>query len=367
MDKKTVGVFFGGRSNEREISVITGMLAVNLLRRVYRVVPVYLLPEGGMATGKFASPKDFSAHSAVRKIPVRLEGKRLVRRSGRTFAVLDCALNCCHGGMGEDGTLSALFRFHGLPSASPDTPMSAIFMDKTLSKLMAKGLGIPTLPAISVSEREWLVRDVVLARVRELGYPVVVKPARLGSSIGIRVAADETDLCDALSLAFRLDGSVLIERYLAGKRDINCAACRRDGRTVLSPLEEVFSDENILTFSEKYEPRDRSSEMPARIPEETAQRIAEMTRLLYETFGGRGVVRADFLVSGGEVYFNELNTVPGSLACYLFGRGLKGSRDFLFSLIEEAAVPETPREVLETGILESDLFSGPKVQKHRMG
>ncbi len=355
---KTVAVFFGGKSNEREISVITGMLAVNLLRNTsYRVVPVILSPVCGMMTGNVRGVEDFRKGAKTKFRPVRLEGRTLRTARGRKLADIDVALNCCHGGMGEDGTLSALLRFHGIPSASPEAPMSAVFMDKTLTKIAAKGLGIPVLEGRKVAEGEPF--EAALSLAEELGFPVVVKPAHLGSSIGIKVAKDPSELESALGLAFRLDDSALLEAYLPARRDINCAVCRRKGEIVLSPPEEVFSDEEILTFSEKYEMGARTNQLPADLPQALTEEIGGYTRTLYRAFGGKGVVRADFFVAEGRVYFNELNTVPGSLSCYLFGKSLSENRAFLCDLIEEAA-PAASKETLSTGILETDVFSGRK-------
>ncbi len=360
--QKNVAVFFGGSSNEREISVITGLLAVNLLRgSKYRVIPVYLRPEGGMTTGEYRNVSDFAKGGRGKETPVRLGEKCLLSgKRGKVFAPIDCALNCCHGGIGEDGTLSALFTYYKIVSASPEAPMSAIGMDKTLSKLMARGLGIPTVRSFTVTEKKWEARESVLKEAEAFGYPLIVKPAKLGSSIGIKVARDEGEFIAAMELAFRLDSVALVEEYLAGRRDINCAACRVGGETALSPLEEVFSGEEFLTFSEKYETHaGRHSRIPADLPAELADRIASYTRTVYEALGGRGVIRIDFLVKGEEAFFNELNTVPGSLACYLFGRSLTENRYFLISLIEEAMRnPPREKETLSSGILEKGVFAG---------
>ncbi len=361
---RTVAVFFGGNSNEREISVITGMLAVNLLRGAdLQVIPVYLPEEGGMVTGEFRGPADFRRGAKGKCIPVRL-GKGKLLRARRLPVRIDCALNCCHGGFGEDGTLAALLRFHGIPSASPEVPMSAVFMDKTLTKVAARGLGIPVVEGFSVTERAWEEREEVLKRAEALGYPLIVKPARLGSSIGIGIAEGEEEFSRALGEAFRLDTAALVERYLPQRRDINCAACRIGGRTVLSPLEEVFSHERILTFSEKYgrESAD-AGKIPADLPAPLAEEISAATELLYETFGGRGVVRADFLVSEGKAYFNELNTVPGSLSVHLFTKSLTEARAFLLSLLDEAEAPVS-KERVSSGILEGDLFGKGRGAKH---
>ena len=365
----TVAVFFGGKSNESEISVITGMLAVNLLRgSAYRVVPVYLPPEGGMAAGEFRGVEDF-AGGHVRAEPVALAGRTLVRTRGRgkkRLCTIDVALNCCHGGMGEDGTLAALLAWHGVPSASPAAAPCAVFMDKTLSKTFAAGLGIPTAPAFSVREAEWRSRRAeVFGRACSLGYPIVVKPARLGSSIGIRVARSEGEFKAALDFAFGLDGAALAERYFEHKRDINCAAFRRGGSVVLSPCEEVFSGGDVLSFREKYE-QGRGSQCPAALEGDLAERIHAYTRMLYEAFEMRGVVRADFLVADGAVYFNELNMVPGSLAGYLFGGSLTEVKNFYLALLDEALrCPPVQKRILHTGILEGGVFSGGKSCKRR--
>lgn len=372
-NQKTVGVFFGGKSNEHEISVITGMYAVNLLRTAgYKVVPVYLPRGGGMATsGHMRGVEDFRQPLRERFTPVALEGTNLVRagRRRKTVAELSCALNCCHGGMGEDGTLSALLKWNGIKSASPDTPVSALFMNKEYSQIAARGLGIPVARSFAVREEEWSgAREEVLARAEAFGYPVIVKPSELGSSIGVTVAENEGELSGALTLAFELDKGALVEEYFADKRDINCAAYRAGGQIITSPCEEVFSGEKILTFAEKYEgsPSARPSAFPADLPESVSAEIREYTERIYGSFHVRGVVRADFLISGERVYFNELNTVPGSLAGYLFGGSLTAVRKFLCALVEEClSRPEEEKTTLETGILNTGVFSGGKsCKKH---
>ena len=268
--------------------------------------------------------------------------------------------------MGEDGTLSALLAWHNIPSASPDAPVSAVFMNKRLSKIAARGMGLPVLPSLAVREGEWKIEKAkTLSKIEEMGYPVVVKPCRLGSSIGVTVAHSPEELENALALAYRLDDDALIEAYLEGKRDVNCAAFRRGETYEFSPLEEVFSEQDILTFGEKYEgePK-RASQIPADLPAPVAEKIREIMQTLCENFAFCGVVRGDFLVAGEEVYFNELNTVPGSLACYLFGKTLTESRNFLVSLVEEAAVP-LPKEVLISGILNENIFARGKGCKRR--
>jgi len=359
--QKTVAVFFGGRSNEHEISVITGMYAVNLLRGAgYRVLPVYLPREGGMAYADARGVKDFADPDFP---PAYLLGSALysVKKRKKLYDI-DCALNCCHGGAGEDGTLSALLEWNGIASASPGIVVSSVFMDKSLGKIAARGLGIPVADAVCVRSGEDAEQ-----RMRENGltFPVIVKPVTLGSSIGIRVAENAEALQEALTLAFRLDSAALVEEYFKDKRDVNCAAVRKNGRVETSECEEVFTSHEILSFEDKYESAPaKKSEMPANLPEGVAEKIRTYTKLIYETFGVRGVVRADFLVSGDNVYFNELNTVPGSLSCYLFGETLISARAFLVALVEEALVPrKEKKQIVVTGILNDGVFSGRKGMK----
>lgn len=358
---KRIAVFFGGRSNEHDISIITGMYAVNLLRGAgYEVYPVYLPREGGTCFVDADGVKDFT-EKKKKFTPVYLfEGEiRSVKKNKKLFSV-DIALNCCHGGAGEDGTLSSLLKWNKIPSASPETAISAIFMDKSLGKIAAKGLNIPVARAVTVREGEEVDID-------ELGgFPVIVKPVTLGSSIGIKTAKNEEELKAALELAFRLDSAALVEEYFTDKRDINCAAYKLDGKIITSQPEEVFSNDAILSFHEKYEEAARESQIPAQISADQSKAIAEYTARIYDKFSCRGVVRADFLIANGKVYFNELNTVPGSLSCYLFGKSLSDARDFLSSLVEEGLrTREKEKELVTTSILNSSVFSGGKGGKRR--
>ncbi len=347
-----IAVFFGGNSNEHEISVITGMLCANLLRGAeYDVLPVYITRENALYTGEMRAVTDFTAPSAKWKELRFCTGGLEMKKGHKKFPV-DVALNCCHGGAGEDGTLSALFEWHKIKSASPNTAVSSVFMDKTLTKIAARGMGLPVLGGVTVREGDE-------ACSLPFPFPVIVKPAKLGSSIGIGVAASEEELKSALSLAFTLDDAALIEPYMRGKRDLNCAACRIGGKITLSPVEEVFSHEDILSFKEKYEEGGGHSGLPADIPGEIAEKVQSYTEKLYDSFRVTGVVRADFLLVGGDVYFNELNTVPGSLSCYLFGPSLTDSKNFLVSLAEEGLRGgNSSKPTVTTGILNSSVFTG---------
>lgn len=343
--RKKVLVLFGGRSCENEVSIVTGVMAANLLdAERYEVFPVYLSQEGKLYTGEsLLDVQTFrgggykkSAQSALLS-----EGVLYVRRKNKLRPVCrpDAALNCCHGAGGEDGEAAALFALNRIPDASPAVAGSAICMDKALTKIAAKGLGIRTLPYFRIAEGDWRKRGNMALRCIEerLGYPVIVKPARQGSSIGIGVAEDRAKLVAAVQAAFAYDDLLIAEKYLADRREINCAAYRRGEEIVLSPCEEPKSAHKYYTFAEKYLEggKTRTSDLPADIPVECAAQVQAYTRLLYKRLQLRGVVRADFLLSGKEVYFSELNTVPGSLAWYLFCQKLSEFPQMLTALVEQ--------------------------------
>ncbi|MBP5242156.1 MAG: ATP-grasp domain-containing protein, partial [Clostridia bacterium] len=214
----------------------------------------------------------------------------------------------------------------------------------------------PTLPYATLTECDYRAqKEEALARVEDsLGYPVIVKPARLGSSIGVKVAQDRNELTNAVESGFSFDKTLLIEQYLPDKRDINCAAYALNGKIFVSECEEPLSQEEILSFKEKYLDggKTRRAVFPANIPKAVAEEVKFYTEKLYKTLSLSGMVRADFLLSGEKVYFNELNTVPGSLAYYLFSPKISHAKRLFESLIAEAiATYSKPTLLPETGIL----------------
>ncbi len=372
--QKTVAVIFGGPSFEHEISVLTGVFVLNILKRSeYNLLPVYIDTEGDFYTApsmydvkSFAQGKrkDFLKIIFARNVVYRY-GKRL-----KALTQVDCAFNCCHGGWGEGGGVSALMQSYDIPLVAPDTALSGVFMDKLLCKPLIAGMGIPFARYTALEEREFLTdKEGQIARIeKEMGYPVIIKPAHLGSSIGVNVARDREELAFALEAAFAFDYSLLIEEYLPDKRDINCAAYAVDGKIFVSECEEPLSAEQIFSFREKYlaSGKTRKRNFPANLPEGVAQEVKSITERLYKELNFSGMVRADFLLSGGKLYFNEMNTVPGSLSYYLFTEKFTGAKKLFCNLIEEAMAQAAARRksVSLTGILkEIKTVSGKRAGK----
>lgn len=372
---RNVAVVFGGRSCESEISVLTGVFVLNVLDRArYNPFPIYIHTDGCFYTSpKMMKVECFREKSIAQFQRIFLDGHTVYALNVKKGKIkplinLDVALNCCHGGLGEGGGVSALMDWCGIPLASPDLAPSAVFMDKYLTKLVMRGLDVPTVDYIRVNEGDYRRRGTFLLKRIEgrLKYPVIVKPAHLGSSIGITVANSGEDIKQALEVAFQLDKTIIIEKYLKNKYDVNCAAYSIGEDIVVSEPETAFG-KGVYSFEEKYLKRTsdgvrgknensailQNAGGRVALKEEIRDKIRSYTRTVYKRMNLRGAVRMDYLVSDGKVYLCEVNTVPGSLAYYLFCERMVDARAFLGDLLEEAlrAKEGNDKKIITTGIL----------------
>ncbi|MBR2441486.1 MAG: ATP-grasp domain-containing protein [Clostridia bacterium] len=363
---RKVAVIFGGRSCENEISVLTGVFVLNLLDRgKYLPVPVYIHTDGEMYTSpnmtdlNIFRKKEYGQFQKVIFDGGSMYAFNPTKRKIKKLHTIDVALNCCHGGLGEGGGVSALMEWNNIPLASPDLTPSGVFMDKSLTKIVMRGLGVPTVDYIRVNERDYEKRGAFLLRRIEnrLKYPVVIKPAHLGSSIGITVAHNEEEVKEGIERAFALDCRVVIEKYLQNKKDVNCAAYALNGEIFVSDAESAFG-EGVYSFEEKYIKRTQDGAVVKSggmdgLSRDLREKIRTYTKTVYKRMDLRGAVRMDFLVSGNEVYLCEVNTVPGSLAYYLFCERISDARTFFTDLLENAVQEElaNKKKILSTGIL----------------
>lgn len=373
---KKVALFFGGRSTENEISVLTGVFVLNLLdREKYIPFPVYIHTDGLLYTSSECfrveafKKRDFSSFKRViieggKAYLFRPEKSRL-----KPLGKIDVAINCCHGGWGEGGGVSALMERNGVPIASPELTESGVFLDKALTKLLAKALNIPVVEYIRFNEADYAKRGKFLLKniAARLKYPVVVKPARGGSSIGITLAKDEDEVKEGIEAAFELDKKLVVERYVQGKLDVNCAAYSLGGEIFVSEP-EIAARGGIYTFSDKYLRSDEDGvrtkdggrvEANEKLSSTLREKIRAATRTVYRRTGLKGIVRMDFLVSGEEYYLGEVNTVPGSLAYYLFCERISEAKSLFGALIEDAIL-EKPKRTPTTGVLQAAKLSSKR-------
>lgn len=329
-----LGILFGGRSYEHDISVITAIEVAAALKGRAEVYPIYAkdgefyFVKGEMKLENFASRR-------VKKRKLRFckkKGRGCVS-VGLKKTVLDAVILCCHGGEGEDGRFSALMECYDFPYTASGPLASAVTMDKRMTKILAAEKGFPTAKGV-VGRRS----EDVIERAKGLKYPLIVKPARLGSSIGIEVAHDETELIGAVALAFSFDTDVLIEEVVSPVTELNCAAFREGDEVVVGGVESPKSWHEFLTFKEKYEGGKYKSGSNRIVKGNLAQRVGELTEKVYRAFELNGVARIDYLYDeqADILYLNEINSQPGSLAYYLFEEvGIEFS-DLLIRVVNDA-------------------------------
>jgi D-alanine-D-alanine ligase len=359
--KTTVGVVFGGRSVEHDVSIITGhqvMRAFDPER--YEVVPIYIDRDGKWYTGEpLLDLKNFQnevvslkgVESAIISPSVQHHGLIVNPVSGRfeksEVRRLDVVFPAIHGSHGEDGTLQGLLELADIAYVGCGVLSSAICNDKIMTKIVLSQQGIPIIEAVSFSRAEWLqAPDKVISHIlHELQYPVYVKPARLGSSIGIAKVVDEKMLNAHMEVALDLDQYILIESAVEGALEINCAVMGSGDNIRASVLEQPisWSADHMLTYEEKYMRGGegmKSAErlIPAPISAEMTEKIKQMAVQAFRAVDGRGTARIDFLVKPDtdEIFLNELNTMPGSVAFYLWQEDGIPPRELVHQLVELA-------------------------------
>ncbi len=351
----TVGVIFGGMSCEHNVSIVTGVQTLNLIRG-YKVVPVYIDESGVWWTGKdydrletFAAGKCFG-----KRVHLEPSDNRLFNARGKAIATLDCAINCCHGTFGEDGSLQGVFAMSGIPLTCAGVEASAVGMDKITMKRLFRDAGLPQTAFVGVTREEYENRlfEVIKKLKSEIGFPMIVKPAGVGSSIGVGIAGDMTGLFECVRAAFEWDNRIVVEEALTDFTEINCGVIGRDGNVETSELEQPTGWKEFLSYEDKYGGKsgkggayvtDKSGgkdsgkrKMPADIDGQIAARIKQIATEAFTTLNCSGVARVDFMVKGEAVYLNEINTVPGSLAGYLFAYGGLPQEKLIDRLVEIA-------------------------------
>ena len=347
MKKIQLGVFYGSRSCEHDVSIIS---AVQLMRAAdrekYDVIPVYISKQGEWFTGETLlemsayTPFDPSKKGIIRINPdltagsgalTRIEhGKGLLAKDREVVvARLDCAIPVFHGMHGEDGTVQGLLELCNIPYSSSGVGASAIGMDKVYMKQFFRGAGFPVLPDCWYLRHAWEKdRAAVLDGIeKQLPYPVFVKPASLGSSIGVSRACNRSELEEALELAFDFDRKALIEQGLTKPLELNCSVLGYNGEAQASEIEMPVTCGELLTYMDKYGASGGSKGMaslkrilPAPIETELRDRIQKLSVDIFNNMDCKGVVRIDYMYdsASNSLYITEINTLPGSMAFYLW-------------------------------------------------
>jgi D-alanine-D-alanine ligase len=390
-----VGVFFGGRSVEHEISIISAIQALNALDKTkYDAVPVYITREDALYTGN-----DIGRIEAYRDIPALLKKSRRVLGIARggvcdllkypfrgfgnpVYASLDIAFPIVHGTNVEDGGLQGFLKTLSIPFVGCDVTASAVGMDKYIQKTVLKDNGIPVLDCRRVFVKTYFKDPEKTAGEIESAFPfpVMVKPLNLGSSIGIRKAFTPEELRDAFEYTFQFTNVALVEPAVSSLKEINCAVLGDLESAEASECEEPVSTGAILSYNDKYAAGGKGKngakgmsgakrKLPADITPEQRETVRDLAKKTFQALGCNGVVRVDFLMdgAGGQIWVNEVNTIPGSLAFYLWEPLGMPYGELLDRLINLALKRERENANLsysyETGILSHFTMDGAKGTK----
>jgi D-alanine-D-alanine ligase len=343
--KIKLAVVFGGKSPEHEISVISASQTMHAAdTNLYEIVPIYITKKGAWYTG--AALMDLENYKNTDQLLTKCDKILITANSDEnglykyptksffhkdTFlGNIDVVLPVLHGAHGEDGAIQGLFELMNIPYAGCNVLASAIGMDKLTMKMMYRGLGLPLVPFINFFSSDWMnhPEKIIAQSEKEIGYPVIVKPADLGSSIGISKADNAAELKESIDNAVQFSRKVLIEKAITNLKEVNCSVLGDYESAQPSVCEEpVVQSDKILSYNEKYVSKSGSKGMatlkrriPAEIPAEMATQIQQMAVRGFQGTDCSGVARIDFLIdnSTNEVFVNEINTIPGSLSFYLW-------------------------------------------------
>ncbi len=385
--KTTVALIFGGKSVEHEISVISALQAEQSLdKEKYDVLPVYISKSGEMYCGERIG--DIEAYKDIKTLLsesfrvtfARIDGRpAVIRTAPKMFqkplvSYIDVALPVVHGTNVEDGTLAGYLNMIGVPFAGCDVLSAALSMDKYAMKLIFRESGIPVLDCLVFDSEDASDMDKIADGVeKKIGYPVIVKPVNLGSSVGISKADSREKLTEAVEEAFMYADRILIERAIVNLKEINCSVLGDKNEARPSVCERPVGSDEILSYEDKYLGSSKASGskgmastkriIPADIDEETAEKIRDYAVRAFKALGCSGVSRIDFMIDSdtGEIFLNEINSIPGSLSFYLWEpAGIKYPK-LLDEMIALALKRERERGKI-TYAFDTNVLSGVKLK-----
>lgn len=332
---KTIAVIFGGRSAEHDVSIITAhtpIIQSLLATGTFDVVPVYIAKDGSWYSDKAMNELSYFKQGDIEEKLKKLKKLRFAFEGGlkliypgiisKTVSI-DVVFPAMHGTFGEDGSLMGLLRMAGVPFVGCDLAASAVAMDKALAKQVVAAEGIPVVPYVWFTKNDWETnKGAFKERIKKLHWPLFVKPVHLGSSIAITKVRDESRLEDAVEVALHYDDKVLVEESVENLIEVTLPLMGND-EPRFGLIERPLNKTEFFDFNDKYLSggkkgsgvNSRYSEIPANIDAELAQKVQEYGRAAYRALGCSGIARIDFLIDSTSrvVYFNEANTLPGSL------------------------------------------------------
>lgn len=359
--KVNVAVMFGGQSVEHEVSIISALQAIEALdKNKYSVIPIYISKESEFYSDK--SLLDIEAYKDLNALTKNTPQVYLYKEKNNAYVspikqklfgskpqLIDIVIPVMHGTNGEDGKLQGYLEMLNVPYAGSDTTASAIGQDKVIMKHVFANSGLP------IVDWFWFYghlfdnhKQVFIEQANKLGYPVVIKPANLGSSIGISIVHNDEDFVRGVKEAIEFDEKIVVEKGVENLREVNCSVLGDIYNLDVSVIEEVGGSDEFLSFNEKYLQNAKGSksqgmastkrDIPANLSKELEEEVYSLSKKVVTVLGSSGVCRIDFLIDAktNKLYINEINSMPGSLAFYLWKEKGVSFTEIMDNLVKQA-------------------------------
>lgn len=392
--KIKLGVIFGGNTVEHEVSIITAVQAMEYLdQEKYDIIPIYIAKDLTWYTGKMLMDinvyKDFDTLKRYAKKCVMYQKNRhyILQNTGffkTTLEELDLVFPMVHGNNVEDGTLAGYLDTIGIPYVGSKVLGGALGQDKVVMKQIFEAENIPVVDYVWFFDEEYLAqKEEIHKRVKKLGYPVIIKPATLGSSVGITYVKKEEDLEKGILEAIQYDSKIIVEKAVENLIEVNCSVVGNYQNQETSLLAEMYNKHDFLTYEDKYAGSSKKGvktskgmsnsdfRIPASIGDELTKEVEELSKKTFRALNLSGVARIDFLIDGKskKVYVNEPNTIPGSLSFYMWEPAGKSYSELLDQLIT-LAIKDYKNKMKKVSSFDTTIlrnFSGVKGMKGMKG
>lgn len=380
-----IGVIFGGKSVEHEISIISAIEAMGYAdENKYKIVPIYIDKDNTWYTGEHLKSIinfrdiDLVKRYAKKVALIKVDKSFVLQKLGmfkKNLCVIDIVVPIGHGAYLEDGSLQGYLNMLGVPYAGPSVLGAALGQDKVIQKELLSANNIPVVNYTWFYSYELSDKKLVQERLSKLKFPVFIKPSSLGSSIGIEIAQDEKDFFKKVKDTMKYDKKILVEEKVNDVKEINISVLGNYKKVEVSELEEINSNADFYSFKEKYvnnfsKTQEKDNKTKPIISKEMIEDMKEYAINTFKTLDGNGVARIDFLINDKtkKIYVNEINTIPGSLSSYLWKAKKKNQTELFDDLIAIAVDNKKDDEQIQKAIpgnlLERfDNLKGTKLKK----
>ena len=388
--KIKVGVIFGGETVEHEVSIISAIQAMNKMdEEKYEIIPIYITKDREWYTGNML--KDIDVYQDLNLIKKYGSNVVLYYRNGsyvlqkkkgfkRIVKEIDIAFPIVHGTNVEDGVLQGYLQAIGIPFVGPDVYAAVAGQDKTIMKDVWKEFDLPMTKYCWFYDKDYRTdADKILKDIKKLKYPVIVKPATTGSSVGIAFCSNDEELKDAIDNAIQYDTKILVEEVVQNLKEVNIAVLGNYENQKVSEIEEVLSGNKFLTYADKYIGDGKGKlkgtkkipvkgskgmaslnrKLPADIDKKLREEVEEIAKKAFKVLGSSGNSRIDFLIDekNKKVYINEINSIPGSLAFYLWDAKDANFTSILDDMIN-IAIKDYKRRISKVHSFNSNILQG---------